>query len=241
MGGATDVLKPGRISGRGGTSLAGRCGVKPLRTASLVLFAAIAVAPGAHAQTDSRFAIGGNFLIGASDHESTEDRAHANFYPEVLWRFGDIQPGWGPHWGLYWYAVDIDRPIGGTSTMLGKVHIRPIMAGYGYTWLRGRNAISANALAGYAFATMKLDDDASAAYQSRLGVQVTDSSASNPFVFRPEIDFWHDINNLFGVNVNVGYIIARPDVRIATTTGIDKRTARADQFQVRVGLVYSIF
>jgi hypothetical protein len=215
--------------------------VKQLRLGTLVLLAALVVVPCATAQTESRFAIGGNFLIAASDQSSSEDRAHAEFYPELLWRFGDIQPGWGPHWGLYWYAVDIDRTVGGAATMLGKVHIRPLMGGYGYTWLRGKNAISANMLAGYAFGTMKLADGAADAYRTRLGAQVTDSSASNTFVLRPEIDFWHDINKLFGFNLNVGYIIARPDVEIATSTGVDRRTARADQFQVRVGLVYSIF
>jgi len=133
------------------------------------------------------------------------------------------------------------RLVGGTATTLGEVHIRPIMGGYGYTWLRGRNAISTGVLAGYAFSSMSLADNTAAAYQSRVGVGITDADASNTFVVRPEIDFWHDINHLFGLNVNIGYMIARPDVTITTTTGIDKRTARADQFQVRVGVVYSIF
>lgn len=205
-----------------------------------VLILAATAAP-ARAQTESRLAFGANFLVAASDHASTQDRAHAVFTIEPLWRFGDFEPGWGPHFGLNWYAVDIERPVGGTATTLGEVHIRPIMGGYGYTWMRGNNTLSANVLAGYAFSSMKLADDTAAVYQSRIGVGVNDADASNTFVVRPEIDFWHDINRLFGLNVNIGYMVARPDVSITTTTGIDKRTARADQFQVRVGVVYSIF
>src|SRR5262249_36265614 len=124
---------------------------------------------------------------------------------------------------------------------LGEVRIRPIMGRLRYTWVRGKNTISTNVLVGYAFSSMKLADGAAAAYESRVGVGVSDADASNTFVVRPEIDFWHDINRLFGLNVNIGYMVARPDISIVTTSGVDKRTLRADQFQVRVGLVYSIF
>jgi hypothetical protein len=80
-----------------------------------------------------------------------------------------------------------------------------------------------------------------AAYRARLGVEATDADASNGFVAKPEVDFWHDINKLFGLNINVGYMLARPDVTVTTSTGIDRRTVRADQFLVKVGLVYSFF
>lgn len=208
---------------------------------ALALVLAAATAAPAAAQTESRFAIGADFLVGASDHSSTEDRARPVFSAEPLWRFGDLEAGWGPHFGLNWYEVAIERPVGGSAIMLGKVHIRPIMGGYGYTWLRGKNAISTGVLAGYAFSSMSLDDGLAGAYQARTGIGVQDADASNTFVIRPEIDFWHDLNNRFGLNVNVGYMVARPDVSITTTNGIDKRTARADQFQFRIGVVYSIF
>lgn len=208
---------------------------------ALALVIAAATATPAGAQTESRFAIGADFLVGASHRASTEDRARPVFSAEPLWRFGALEAGWGPHFGLNWYELAIERPVGGSAITLGQVHIRPIMGGYGYTWLRGRNAISTNVLAGYAFSSMSLDEGLKAAYLARTGVGVQDADASNTFVLRPEIDFWHDLNKRFGLNVNVGYMVARPDVSITTTTGIDKRTARADQFQFRIGVVYSIF
>jgi hypothetical protein len=215
--------------------------VKTARLALLALTMTCAVSATARAQTGSRFAAGAEFTIGASSHSPSEDHAHSQFFPDFLWRFGDIEPGWGPHWGLNWYAVDIDRPIGGQETILGELHVRPIMAGYGYTWIRGKNAIAANALAGFAFGSMDLSSKAADAYRTRLGVETTDAGASNTFVLRPELDFWHDINKLFGLNINVGYMVARPEVTVTTSSGIDKRTARADQFQVKIGIVYSIF
>jgi len=207
----------------------------------LVFLSIAALAAPAHAQIESRFAIGAELTVAATMHSPDEDRGHSSAFPELLWRFGDIQPGFGPHWGLNWYSLDIDRPVGGATTDLGELHVRPIMVGYGYTWLRDRHAISANLLGGYAFGSMKLSSSAADAYQARMGVQATDASASNTFVLRPEVDYWYDINKLLGLNVNVGYMVARPDVTITTSAGVDKRTARADQFQLRVGLVYSIF
>jgi hypothetical protein len=201
----------------------------------------VLLAAAADAQENSRLAAGADFLIAATDHASTQDHAHNEFFPEPVFRFGRTDPGWGVRVGLNWYAVDIDRPVGGVTTTLGELHIRPIMAGYGYTWARRKNAITAALLGGYAFASMDLADGAPAVYQSRLGVQATDANAANGFVLRPEVDIWHDINKLFGLNINVGYIVARPEVTVITSAGPDTRTARADQFQIRVGLVYSIF
>lgn len=215
-----------------------------VKTASLALFAAIflcAAAPTARAQVNSRFAAGVDFTIAATNRDSSEDHAQSQFFPEPLWRFGTTDPGWGFHWGLNWYEVDIERPVAGVATRLGELHVRPIMAGYGYTWVRKKNAITADLLGGFAFGSMSLASGAADAYRARLGVQATDADASNVFVLKPEIGFWHDINRYLGLNINVGYMLARPDVSVTTSTGVDRRTARADQFLIKAGLVYSIF
>ena len=60
-------------------------------------------------------------------------------------------------------------------------------------------------------------------------------------MLKPELNVWYDLNKSFGLNLNAGYMIARPDVIVDTTAGQDKRTARADQFILKVGVVYSIF
>jgi hypothetical protein len=210
------------------------------RTAALALLLTCLAAP-ARAQVNSRFAAGADFTIAASDRDPSQDHARSQLFPEPLWRFGTTDPGWGVHWGLNWYEVDIDRPVGGATTVLGELHVRPIMAGYGYTWIKGRNAVTADLLGGYAFGSLSLSPAAADAYRTRTGVQATDADASNTFVLKPEIGIWHDINHLLGLNINVGYMVARPEVRVTTTAGVDARTARADQFLVKIGLVYSIF
>jgi hypothetical protein len=199
----------------------------------------------ADAQDDTppknRFALGGEFKIKTSDRASEEDYARGQLGPGLLWRFGMSKPGWGFHWGLNWYAVKLERPVGGSVTELGELHVRPFMAGYGYTRLIRRYAITADVLGGYAIGSIKISDAASAAYRHTLGVSSAEANAGNSLVLKPEIGVWYDLTRKVYLNLNAGYMIARPDVEIVTSAGVDKRTARADQFVIKVGVVYSLF
>jgi hypothetical protein len=196
----------------------------------------------AFAQIKNRFAIGGEYKIRATDRASQEDYAHAKLGPGLLWRFGHGHEGWGFHWGLNWYAIEIDRPIGGQATELGHLNIRPFMAGYGYTYSMTRRLnITADMLGGYAFGSIGLASTAIDAYRSRLGAQAITAKSTNTFVLKPEIGTWYDVNNKIGLNVNFGYMMARPDIIVSSTAGTDRRKVRADQFIIKAGVVYSIF
>ena len=213
----------------------------PVLAFLLLLTSAPAVRAQEDKTTESRFAIGADFKVKMTDRASTEDYAQGQLGPGLLWRFGKSKDGWGFHWGLNWYAVKVERPIGGISTELGELHVRPIMAGYGYTRNVRRYSITAAVLGGYAFGSIDLGDPAIAAYQRTMNVPAASASASNTFVLKPEIGVWYDVNSKVFVNVNAGYMIARPDITVHTVAGSDFRTARADQFILKVGVVYSIF
>ena len=88
---------------------------------------------------------------------------------------------------------------------------------------------------------MKLEPSAADTYRRNLGVPTAEANASNTFVLKPEIGLWYNLNKKIGINVNAGYMMARPDVSIETAAGIETRQARADQFIMKVGVVYSIF
>ena len=195
----------------------------------------------ADAPPENRFALGAEFKIKTSDRASQEDYARGQLGPGLLWRFGEAKPGWGFHWGLNWYAVTLERPIGDSVIELGELHIRPIMAGYGYTRKIREYSITADVLGGYGFGTIKISDPAKAAYRRVLGVTEAEANATNTLVLKPEIGVWYDMTQKVYVNVNAGYMLARPDVEVVTTAGNFRRKARADQFILKVGVVYSIF
>ncbi len=192
-------------------------------------------------QPENRFALGGEFKVKTSDRAAGEDYARGQLGPGLLWRFGTPKSGWGFHWGLNWYAVKLERPVANTAVELGELHVRPVMAGYGYTYLIRRYAITADVLGGYAIGSMAISDPAAAAYRRALGVSSVEANASNAIVLKPEIGVWYDITRKVYLNVNAGYMFARPDVEIVTSAGVDKRKARADQFILKVGVVYSLF
>ena len=200
----------------------------------------------AHAQTDdapkpNRFAFGGEFKVKTSDRASGEDYARGQLGPGILWRFGTPKSGWGFHWGLNWYGVTLERTIGGSVTELGNLRLRPLMAGYGYTYHIRRYWITSDVLGGYAFGSITISDPAMAAYRRTYGVPTVEANATNTLVVKPEIGVWYDLNKKVYVNVNAGYMMARPDVIIESAAGTDRRKARADQFILKVGVVYSIF
>jgi len=243
VGRASDVLiQLNHILARRLLSIAA---VKCLRFVLLVLAFLLAPVALVYAQVDTqeknRFAIGAEFTVKTSDRASGEDYARGQLGPGLLWRFGTPKPGWGFHWGLNWYAVDIERPIGGSVTELGELHIRPFMAGWGYTHVVHHVAITADVLGGYGFGSITISDPALAAYKRTLGVPAVEANATNTIVLKPEIGVWWDVTKKVFMNVNAGYMFARPDVEIVTSAGTDMRKARADQFILKVGVVYSIF
>jgi hypothetical protein len=116
------------------------------------------------------------------------------------------------------------------------------MAGYGYTQVVGRYSITADVLGGYAFGSIGLSDAAAVAYRRVLDVPSVTARATNTFVVKPEIGIWYDMTRRLYLNVNAGYMMARPDVMVETAVGVDiRRKARADQFILKVGVVYSVF
>ena len=150
-----------------------------------------------------------------------------------LWRFGQPKTGWGWHFGLNWFGTDLSRTIGGPNTEFGSLRVRPIMGGYGYTRVFGRTAVTGKLMGGYAFSSMKLSQEAMDAYQTRMGAQAVTVKASNAFVVIPEVNVWYNVNKKVGIRVSTGYVIARPDVIVTSTAGVDKRRVRCRQPDVQ--------
>jgi len=190
---------------------------------------------GAAAQTDNRLAAGLSVtsrVAGSSGADGTSDVS-------LELRLGHQHEGWGWEYSFFsWFDTDLQaQPTVPTS---GRLRIRPIMAGYGYTWTRGRSAITADLLGGYAFNSFHLDSAATSAYLAR-GASPIDAEATNTFVVKPEVQLWYDLSSRIGIKASGGYLVSRPSVTITTTRGRDTRSVRADTVLITFGVVYSIF
>ncbi len=159
-----------------------------------------------------------------------------------MWRFGQGREGWGWRYGLSWYGVDVLQPVGDSApSEFGSLRIRPILAGYGYARRIGPTLVTGRIMAGYAFNTFKLNPTFDDTYRQRLGATTVTADASNGVVVRPDVSVWIDLGRKIGMNVNAGYMVARPGVTVTSSLGRDRRRINADVLTLRIGAVYSVF
>jgi hypothetical protein len=202
--------------------------------AMLVLLGAGSVAS---AQTEGSFSLGADAGLKMAPGPAAAPGLDIG----LLWRFGHPKNGWGWAWGFHWYGTDIERSVGGIPVDFGHLRIRPILAGYGYTRVVGRAAVTGKLLGGFAFTSIALSPLAADAYIDRLGARSVQADSGMAWVARPAVDMWYDLNRKFGLHFSVGYTIARPNVTLNSSLGEDKRRVRADVFTLKAGLAYSVF
>jgi hypothetical protein len=209
-------------------------------TTAVVLWAAFlvgaTVAP-LRAQEGNRFALGGNIQMRTAEAAQT----HGGKGPGLQWRFGHSETGWGWAYGLNWFATDVDKPIGGSSTELGELRVKPFMGGYGYTRRFGAVAVAANMLGGWAVTSFTLAPSAADAYRDRLGARTLDAHSHGTFVAKPEVEAWIDVGRKYGIKLSAGYMLARPRMTVSSSLGDEYRRVRADQLMLTAGVVYRIF
>ena len=205
--------------------------------AFLAVAITLASAADAAAQSTGKLAVGAQ--LSTRTAAGPENKGHVGV--SLLWRFGQSKTGWGWHYGLYWFSTDLERSIGGVDTEFGRLRVRPIMGGYGYTRVFGRTAVTGKVMGGYAWTSMRLSPLATDAYHNRLGAQSVSADASNTIVVIPEVSAWYNFNEKIGLKVSSGYVVARPNVTVSSSAGLDKRRVRADNVTFKVGMVYSIF
>lgn len=205
--------------------------------AVLVTLILIGVSAGhARAQMNNRLAAG--VIVGVASARGGDPSPEVSF--EM--RIGHERAGWGPQLSLFnWFDTGLHQPIASSTVEVGNLRARPMMAGYGYTWVRGRTTLTADLLAGYSVNSFELDSIAQTDYIQRLGAARVDAKATNAFAVKPEMSMWYDLNTRFGLKLTAGYLVSRPSIVITSSLGEDVRPVRADRFIVTFGAVYSIF
>jgi hypothetical protein len=210
-------------------------GRRALWTAAAVIVLSVC---DARAQTDSRLAIG--LSVTARAPSSSDASGSADVSLEL--RLGHGRRGWDWQNAFFgWFNTEVHGPIAARVLDLGALRVRPIMAGYGYSWIRGRTALTADLVGGYTLNSFQMDPTALAEYSQRLGATRVESEATNAFAAKPEVQVWYDLNPRFGLKLSGGYLIARPSIVIRSSLGEDVRSVRADTFLVTIGVVYSLF
>ena len=135
--------------------------------------------------------------------------------------------------GFGWFASDLASGAGADEEVIGRVRIRPVMGGLGYTVRDGRLAMTLSAVGGVAFNSVAPNERLSG---REIPLQVRSSLA-----WRPGVSFWFDTSSRVALQVSTGYVMTRPRYLVFDEGKVVSRRLTADAFLVRVGVVYKVF
>lgn len=153
--------------------------------------------------------------------------------------FFSVRPkaGWGPAFGLSWFRAGIRVPMDGSSQSIGTLRVRPIMAGIGYTWVRGPTSVRLKAVGGYAFTSARLDEVVP-------GVDLK-LEVGEAWVAQPSLDVMFGVARRLALVGSLKYTVARPTLRLTASDGEDEATTSrrllGDYLGFSVGLAVSVF
>jgi hypothetical protein len=183
----------------------------------------------------------GRFLVGATwGAVATIDKNLGTQHKvSPFFRWNSRRRGWGPSFGLSFTRTDLRAPVDGKATEIGSVTIRPVMAGIGYSVVKGRSRATFGLVGGYSFNDASVDR----ALPDGVGVDVT---IENAWVVKPKVDLMFAATRRLALIASFGYTIANPDVSVTVTqNGQDAFRARdhvrVDSFSVRLGGAVSLF
>lgn len=126
------------------------------------------------------------------------------------------QTGLAPTIGFGWYNADLRLPGVSGDREVGRLRVRPLMAGISYTIVTGRLATGLSLNAGISFNSIKLDD----AYRTSFGPNAdVEVDASHSFAVRPQVRVEYSLARKVGVFSSLGYFYTDFDNVIETPAG----------------------
>ena len=143
-------------------------------------------------------------------------------------------PGFGPTLGFGWYQQDLTLSGLSGDREIGRLRVRPLMAGVGYTWVKDRVAVGASVNAGVSFNSIRLNDEYRTFFGPGTEVRI---DASNSFAVRPQLRVEYAVARKVGVYTSAGYFFTEFDNVIETPLGRFENEWDASSFNLFVGVM----
>lgn len=213
-----------------------------MRRVIVGLFLAGLLVPSAWAQTGKHLAVG----VGLSVHKYADGSFHeTNPRPSFEYRI-TLKPGvsdgwhWGPIGALGWFSADNDMPVGGVTTRIGRIQVRPLMGGVERTYRQGPLHLGFSVAGGPSFNHFSVDGAARAAYLG-LGQPLSGIDVHTSIAIRPEVGLWYDLGKWFALHGSVSYMMNR--ITADTTAGGVTTSMKwnTDHAKATIGLVVGVF
>jgi hypothetical protein len=193
------------------------------------------------AEEASPWYLKGRFLVGATwgSVETIDKNLGTQYKVAPFFRWNSRRSGWGPSFGFSFTTTDLRVPVDGTATVIGSVKIRPVMAGMGYSVVKGRTRTTFGVVGGYSFNDATVDR----ALPADVGVDV---AIDNAWVAQSKVDVVFAATRRLALVTSFGYTFSNPNVSVMVTQD-GQQTFRAgdhvrvDSVSVRVGAAVSLF
>jgi hypothetical protein len=198
-------------------------------SATLVVTCAVSLA-----QTEGRFTIGPqvsfHMPVGGELENST---GYGVAYSLTRPKSHD---GWGPEFGFGWFSTDL------AGSLPGNLTVRPILGGYGYTWVRGKVQYRVAASTGPGFAKLDVDDADRVAWSATLGIPVDGVDVKRTmWIVQPGGRVTYSILPRLGIFTSLDYEVARLTLQVHSAGQTMERKLRADMVNLKVGLSVGVF
>jgi hypothetical protein len=147
-------------------------------------------------------------------------------------------PGWSWAGSLGWFTGDLLLDDGSGGVDVGRVRVRPLMGGIGYTWVTGKLASTVSLTAGVSFNAADVDES----YQQVFGPG-TDVSIQmdNSFAVRPGIDLEYTLSPKWALIAYSNFFITTINSELHTPVGRFEDEWNATSFQTAAGVVFYPF
>jgi Outer membrane protein beta-barrel domain len=126
------------------------------------------------------------------------------------------QEGFGLTGGLGWFGADLFLEDVAGPARIGRMQVRPIMVGLGYTWVTGRVATSTSFVAGISFN----DIDLESRILTALGPGTT-LDVGNSFAMRPSVEVEYELARKLAISATLGYFYSQPDTRLTSPPAVN--------------------
>lgn len=209
------------------------CVARRVSLAAALVF--LAAAP-AVAQSSAAVAVGLSFV----SVNPTQPDAESDYGPGALFRLRG-SPGLGPSVGFTWFSTNVRTTIAGDRTYLGKINLKPVMAGVAYGTRLGGVETDFSLEAGYSFNNVRDTGLARRTYASRLGATGISFHVSDSFAWKADVSFWFELGKNYGLLASVGYVGVRPGVTTASSVGTTRQTVNLGSVVTAVGVTYAVF
>jgi hypothetical protein len=207
-----------------------------VRTIPVVVAVLLLSSPALYAQTDSSIAVG----VALTFYDPANPDAH---HPTGVGLVGRLRrgSGLGATVGMDWFASDVRAEVGGQPTLVGRMSIRPLMAGVSYIRQFHRYAISTGIVGGWAFNSLSQTDAERAAYGNSVGLPGASVSVSNCLAVEPNVTFWRELGHHFAASASVAYMLARPTLTATGATGRRADPVNLSATVITFAVVYGVF